>query len=245
MLKKVSQITINDQQQITSKKHVKPGAYVLCREWQPIPAGNLSSREFLVQWIDKCVFGDLRTLSLGIRLVTNKKHKGKFGGGNFLLASGCFLALEYLAFIYHGHDDATTNVRAYATRFLKPVDGRYGEMMELLWRSFRNGLVHGSWPQPISCEGNREHLVIVGVGNRLADGHFQPISGVKRPSIAISSARLLRDLYKSFEPEFKDWLLHDADDNILLRGAPRLLEIKKGDQLGRRQFTLIEQLKRK
>lgn len=102
MLKKVSQVTINDRQEIIPKKRVKPGTYVLCKEWQPVPAGNLKSKEFLVEWIDKCIFGDLHTLALGIRNVKKEKDKRKYGGGNFLLASGCFLALEYMAFIYHG-----------------------------------------------------------------------------------------------------------------------------------------------
>jgi hypothetical protein len=244
MLKKISRVTIDAQKGIKFKKSVSPGTYFLCTEWQPPPAGKLSSREFLVEWIGKCVFGDLRTLELGMRQVKKKNNPRKFGGGNFLLASGCFLALEYMAFIYHGHDDATTNVRAYARRFLETVDGRYNKMMELLWRSFRNGLIHGSWPQPISCEGSRENMVIVGVGSTLADGHFQPISSVKRLSFAISSPRLLHDLYKSFEPGFKDWLLNDAPDHVLSRGSPRLLELKRGDQVGRRQFAVIEDINR-
>ena len=244
MLKKVCEVVIKYKREINCRKQLDPGTYVLCKEWKPVPAGNLKSREFLIQWIDGCVFGDLRTLALGMRQVNKKKDTEKYGGGNFLLAAGCFLALEYMAFIYHGHDDATTNVRAYANRFLKPVNARYGEMMELLWRSFRNGLIHGSWPQPISCEGNRENLIIVGVGNTLADGHFQPISSVKRPSFAISSAKLLNDLYKSFKPGFKNWLLNDAGDYVLSRGAPQLLELREGDRLGRKQFALIEEINR-
>ena len=242
MLKKIRQVTVNDQQEIVPKKPVKPGTYFLCKEWQPVPAGNLKSKIFLVQWIDRCVFGDLNTLALGIRNVEKIKDKRKYGGGNFLLASGCFLALEYLAFIYHGRDDATTNVHAYARIFLEPVDRLYGEMMELLWRSFRNGLIHGSWPQPISCEGNRDKLVIVGVGNTLADEHFKPITNLRRLSFAISSARLLKDLYRSFKPGFKDWLLKDAGDYVLSRAAPRLLELKTGDLMGRKQFKLIEEI---
>lgn len=245
MLRRMSSVTINEHQEIIKKKHLEPGKYVLCKEWQPPHAGKMKNRQDLVEWIEKCVFGDLRTLLEGIKLAKKNNKKGTLGGGNFLLASGCFMALDYLAYIFNGDDNSTANVRAYAKRFLKSVDSRYYEMIELLWRSFRNGIIHNSWPQPISGNWAKREIIVVGVGTSFIDGHFQPIPGAKYQSFGISSPILYKDLFKSFKNGFKLWLLNEADEIILERGAPHILEIAKGDAAGLRQLEIIKKLNKK
>jgi hypothetical protein len=216
-----------------------PGSYVISQD-QPLKvSAALKSRRQLVKWIDRCVLGDLRTLRDGIRQAERDGLSRKRGGGNFLLAAGCCMALEYLAFVFSGNENATASIRRYADAFLRPIDGRYGLVVDLMWRSFRNGLIHGSWPQPIACLSAPGDVVIVGVGNELADEHLAPIRNVKGISFGVSAPRLLRDLEKSFKPGFRDWVLHNAPDSVLKRGAPKLLELHAKDELGRRQLRTV------
>jgi len=50
------------------------------------------------------------------------------------------MALEYLARIFYGKEEALSNVRGYIKKFLSPINARYEEVCDLLWRSFRNGV---------------------------------------------------------------------------------------------------------
>jgi hypothetical protein len=151
------------------------------------------------------------------------------------------MALEYMAFVYTGEENATVSVRKYADAYLVPIDPKYGEVAELMWRSFRNGLVHGSWPQPIESVAEPGVLICVGVGNELTDEHLAPIAGVTAYAVGVSAPRLLRDLKHSFRPAFRNWILHSAPKSVLKRGGPKRLELSASDQAGNRQFRTIKQ----
>jgi hypothetical protein len=78
----------------------------------------IRTREDLVNWIDSCVLGDLRTLRLGIdgyfATPDRRAPDGRgLGGGNFLLVAGCCLALDYFGWIYLGRGSDEANVLAY------------------------------------------------------------------------------------------------------------------------------------
>jgi hypothetical protein len=150
------------------------------------------------------------------------------------------MALEYMAFVYAGEENATSSVRRYAAEFLAPIDPKYGQVAELMWRSFRNGLVHGSWPQPIESVAEPGVVIRVGVGNELADEPLAPIAGVEGLSFGVSAPRLLRDLRRSFRPRFRHWILHEAPDSVLKRGGPKRLELNANDRSGNLQFGIVK-----
>ena len=78
--------------------------------------------------------------------------------------------------------------------------------------------------------------------NSLSEDHFDRDSDRTDRSFAISSAQLFCDIERSFREGFQSWILHDSDDGILERAAPRLLEIKRGDAKGKKAFKHIERI---
>jgi hypothetical protein len=148
------------------------------------------TRQWIVDWITNCVIGDLRTLDKGISVVeaarTEQGLPAGMGGGNFLLAVGCLITINYFGRILCPSLDATQTTRQYAKRFLEPVDVRYPKVWELLWRTFRNGITHASWPNKAFIEGDESRYLLLGVGNLRIDPHLAPLPG--RPgSLAISA----------------------------------------------------------
>jgi hypothetical protein len=223
--------------------------YVICEERDAPPLGPRKSREEIAEWIDGCVFGDLRTLTLGVDQFFELKEGERnhpatgrpLGGCNFLLTAACFMALEYLAQIYgKGRKrSAMTVAREYVNDFLCPIDPRYSEIFDVLWNCFRNGIVHGSWPQAVQVRGEAASRIFTGA-NPCTDGeHLEPTSECRDPNFVVSGARLLADLEKSYDEWFRDWLLYESDDGVLLRAAPRLLEIKPGDKKRKAQLAII------
>jgi hypothetical protein len=202
----------------------------------------MESRDKLVSWVRSCVLGDLRTLRAGIearRVDKNNAIENGLGGANFLLAAGCCMALEYLARIFYGKEDALSNVRGYIKKFLSPINARYEEVCDLLWRSFRNGIIHGSWPQPICVKGNNDERIVVGVGNDLDDPHLAPKQGDSRNTLVVNAVQFLKDLERSVEEGFAPWVLAGEDDAVLERAGPRLLEINENDPIARRQLDQV------
>ena len=200
----------------------------------------MQSRDQIVEWIDKCVLGDLRTVILGIQ----ERGKGKetqspaLGGGNFLLAAGCCTALEYFGRVYDDKGDATAYVRRYVEKFLSPIDGRYIKVWPILWDSFRNGIVHTSWPKPVYVEGCEEKIAVAADNDPDGD-HFKPVSNYQGKSFAISSPLFFRDIERSFHEGFQDWILEDSDDGILERADPQPLRIKGGNCEGKKAFEYV------
>lgn len=146
------------------------------------------------------------------------------------------MALEYVARIFNGSDDATENLRQYADHFLA---ARYGEVADILWRAFRNGIVHGSWPQPICLESDRADRIRVAVGVDPEDPHLDSIEGVAESIFVVNAIQLLQDVEKSID-KFEIWLL-SAPDDVLERAAPRLLAISSSDTRAKAQFGAIHQ----
>jgi hypothetical protein len=205
------------------------------------PVSPFDDREKLIAWMRDAVLGDLRTLERGILTYLGNPaapSNNGFAGGNYLLASGCFLALEYFAQVYRGKDDATANVRSFTSEFLK-FNTRYVEVGDVVWRAFRNGLVHGGWPKVLSIEGMPSETIELMIGVRPDDPHLAPFSGQPN-SFCLNAVQLLRDLETVVNGEFARWLRETADD-VLNRGAPRRLEISSGFADGIRQFELIRQ----
>jgi hypothetical protein len=198
------------------------------------------TREWIVGWITDCVIGDLRTLDKGISVVeaakTDQDLPAGMGGGNFLLAVGCLIAIEYFGRILCPGLDATMATRQYAKKFLEPVDGRYPKVWELLWRTFRNGMAHASWPKKAFIEDDPSRQLILAVGNLRSDPHLTPLPG-EPGSLAISAPRLLDDLDTSVKNGFSHWILTEADDSVLMRAGPQLMEISRGDPAVCQQFN--------
>ena len=236
--------------------------YKICKDEYVPPARKIASREGVVEWIDKCVLGDLRTMLLGIRerryrasklyrvrlflrtvLLGIRERRDEtqspvLGGGNFLLAAGCCMALEYFGQVYGEGKNAMESVQKYVENFLKPIDDRYRKVWPILWRSFRNGIIHGSWPQTIRTEDSKNQIAI-GADNSPDGDHLGPASDHEGKSFVISSYRFFCDIERSFNEGFRDWILHESDDEILERAAPRLLEIKSRNNEGKDAFDEI------
>ena len=162
--------------------------YFLCENVFIPPAGKMKSRKKVVKWIEKCVLGDLRTVVLGIQ---ERERRGKtrsptLGSGDFLLAAGCCMALEYFGQVYGKGRNATESVQKYVEDFLKPIDKRYIKVWPILWRSLRNGVIHGSWPQKIYLKDSGERISI-GANNSPQGDHFGPAFDHKGKSFVLSS----------------------------------------------------------
>lgn len=232
-----------------SDGHVPTGIRLLPNtDYEAVPktrpnAGRLRDADELISWIENAVFGDLRTLRAGIAVYLQDEDRRvteRLGGGNFLLTAGCFMALEYIARVFYGHDDATQNVREYAIRFLKPINPRYGEVADLLWRAFRNGLVHGSWPQVLCSETDPEDRVRVGVGVEPGEPHLGPDPAKQGKTFVVHAVEFAQDLEQSVKDGLASWL-RTAPPDVVQRGSPRLLILKQDDAPGQHQLELLRQ----
>lgn len=207
-------------------------------------AVGLPSRQAVVDWVDACVLGDLRTLRLGVqareKLTNDEQHL--FGGCNFLLAAGCCMALEYLGLLYGRGGDATSRVKRYVKDFLVHIEPRYLKVFPVFWTCYRNGLAHGSWPQYISREANPDSRISVGANTQYVGEHFGPAGESTTASFTISMVRLLDDIEASFRGGFRQWILEQADEQVCERAGPRLYQVATGNLDGNRAFEFIEQL---
>jgi hypothetical protein len=68
---------------------------------------------------------------------------------------------------------------------------------------------------------------------------LQPGSDYEGKSFVISAARFFVDIEKSFDLGFRSWVLSQSDEGVLLRAAPRLLEVREGDTTGVGEFNVI------
>ncbi len=214
--------------------------FVICRDEEMLPVRPLESRQAIVDWIEHCVLGDLRTLLVGIDAFLQQRDRPRpLGGGNFLLAAGCCMALEYFGQIYGRGHDATAAARRYVEDFLRPVDARYLAVFGILWSAFRNGIVHGSWPQVICVQQHAGHRIAVGANPCMDGEHLESAAAYDDENFVISSARFFADIEASVDRGFRAWILDESDDGVLARAAPRLLEIRDGDVVRVREFQLI------
>ena len=93
--------------------------YVVFRDEDVPGVPTFHDRSHLADWLNYAVLGDLRTLVHGIEVrQTMTPIIPNLGGGNFLLAAGCCMALEYFGQVYGAGGDSTGRARAYTDRFL-------------------------------------------------------------------------------------------------------------------------------
>jgi hypothetical protein len=233
---------------IPESYHLEPLTEYAVAPKTPPPARSMKSRDELISWVRDCVLGDLRTLHAGIKVrqadESSPTNKG-LGGGNFLLAAGCYMALEYVARIFYGKEDALSNIRQYTKKFLSPINPRYGEICDLLWRSFRNGIIHSSWPEVICAKGKAGDRIVVGVGVDRDDPHLAPMLQDPRNILVVNAVQLLEDLERSVEEGFASWVRECQDDAVLERAGPRLLEINANDSTARQQLDRVVEWNRK
>jgi hypothetical protein len=204
----------------------------------------IKTRQDLVDWIEHCVLGDLRTLLQGIAYYYDSEdHRSPdgraLGGGNFLLAAACCMALDYFGFIFHGGSSDEANVRAFVDKFLVSVNPRYSEAMLLMWKCFRQGTVHRSWPQRIYVENDYENHLIAGVGSAAGGIHLDADSTLERDSFVINAWQLFTDIEAAFDTGFRTWILEEATDSILQRANPQPLKIRQGDRQAMEQFEKV------
>jgi hypothetical protein len=205
----------------------------------------IQSRTDLATWIDSCVLGDLRTLLLGVdTYYASSSHlsiEGRpLGSANFLLVAGCCSALDYFAFLFKGRGPNEANVRAFIERFLQPIDSRYSEVGLILWRCFRHGTVHRSWPKRILIEGDASSSVTTGAGNETTDPHLASSPDFGGDTFLINGRQLLSDLTLAFDRGFRNWILSESPDSVMERANPEDLFVSAGDTEGRRQLEAIK-----
>jgi len=99
--------------------------------------------------------------------------------------------------------------------FLTPVDPRYARVFGVFWSSFRNGIVHGSWPQAICVQGHGGRRIAVGASPVRGGEHFQRASDYAGPSFVISSVTFFQDIERSFDQGFRSWIMSQSDDAVL------------------------------
>lgn len=203
-----------------------PDAVYVMQRPPPPPAFEITEREGLISFIDDCVLGDLRSLASGAMMLHGKPVKSdpskRYGGGNFLLAAGCCMALEYLAWIFAGDENATRGVEQFAGRFLFPQNDKYRTYWPVLWISLRNGIIHGAFPQQMSVEDQAATRIICPVAIQptaphLATGQFNGM-----PALFVNSHQFLLELEISVRRPFFAWLRTEASPESLHRGAARL-----------------------
>jgi hypothetical protein len=179
-------------------------------------------------WLQRCVLADLRTLCVGMEEYIADPSKASpsgqpLGGGNFLLVAGCCAAIEYCGHLYAKGSNGEQRAVAFIRDFLKPINPRYGEIDELLWKCFRNGTIHLSWPKRIEVPGQK--AIRTGAGNEVGDPHLAPAPEVDGPSFMVNGRRLLADLEAAVAGKFGDWLALNNTADLIERAAPQPLTV--------------------
>jgi len=198
-------------------------SYVLCRLEVPLPDTKFPSRQRVVSWILDCLLGNLRTLTTGMAIRANRAQgnteSSSLGGGNFLLAAGCCMVIEYLGQIHADGKTGTDRARSYVEEFLAPIDPRYGQYFRLIWNCLRNGIVHGSAPQAVCVRGDEGDRILVGASTGSDGEHFAAAPGFDTPTFVVNSEKFLADLEKSVRERFGPWILGPAPEDVLSRAA--------------------------
>jgi hypothetical protein len=162
------------------------------------------------------------------------------GAANFLLVAGCCSAIDYFAFLLNGGSSDEARAKTFIDRFLGPVDPRYSEVGPLIWRCFRHGTVHRSWPKRIILEADKSSAVITGAGTEVDDPHLVPSPDVAGDSFLVNGRQLLLDLTRAVECSFQDWILTQSTDDVLERANPQDLLVRVGDTHALRQVETIK-----
>lgn len=209
----------------------------------------IRSRAELVTWIESCVLGDLRTLLVGVdAYYASPTHVGQdgrpLGAANVLLVAGCCSAIDYFAFLLNRGSSDEARAKTFIDTFLGPVDSRYCEVGLLIWRCFRHGTVHRSWPKRIILEADASSAVVTGAGTEANDPHLVPSPDVAGDSVLVNGRQLLLDLTRVCECTFRDWILTQSSDDVLERANPQDLLVRVGDTQALRQVETVNRWNR-
>src|SRR5262249_45418394 len=116
---------------------------------------------------------------------------------------------------------------------------RYSEAMLLMWKCFRHGTVHRSWPQRIYVENDYEHHLLAGVGSAPGGIHLDAEPTLDRASFVLNAWQLLSDIEGAFDTGFRTWILEEATDIIPQRANPQPLMIRQGDRQAMEQLEKV------
>ena len=203
----------------------------------------IESAADLLSWIDSCVLGDLRTLVNGVdAYYASTSHVGPdgrpVGAANFLLIAGCFSAIEYFGYILNDGPTQELRALAFIQRFLVPINPRYSEVDALLWKCFRHGTVHRSWPKRIKVEDEPDSIA-TGAGAEDGDAHLGPDPGRSDDTFVVNGRQLLRDLERALDGGFGEWIRLNDGADVLQRANPEDFRIGRSDTAMKAQANKI------
>jgi hypothetical protein len=151
---------------------------------------------------------------------------------------GCCSAIDYFGYIVNDGTNDDARAMAFIRRFLVPVNPRYAEVDLLLWRCFRHGTVHRSWPRRIEVEGDKWSIA-TGAGAEDGDQHLAPAHGQALDTFLVNGRHLLSDLSRALDGPFGEWIDANATDEVFTRANPDRLRIGRRDASLRAQVGNI------
>jgi len=149
------------------------------------------------------------------------------------------MALDYFGYIYRGRGSDEANVLAYIQKFLSVVNTRYSEAGLLMWKCFRQGTVHRSWPKRVYVENDPQNELILGVGSAVGGLHMDREPSLTPDSFIVNGPQLLADIEASFGGGFRKWILEDSDDEALKRANPQTVILRAGDSRATAQLANV------
>jgi hypothetical protein len=158
--------------------------------------------------------------------------------------AGCCSAIDCFAFLLNGGSSDEARAKTFIDTFLGPVDPKYSEVGLLIWRCFRHGTVHRSWPKRIILEADTSWAVITGAGTETDDPHLVPSPDVVGDCFLVNGRQLLLDLTRAVECAFRDWILTQSPNDVLERANPQDLLVRMGDAHAVRQVETIKRWNR-
>lgn len=206
---------------------------------------RINTAAALRSWLDSCVLGDLRTLVQGIdAYYASSEHLDEdgrpTGGGNFLLIAGCCSAIDYFGVILNEGTSGDSRAVAFIKRFLSPIDARYEDVNLLLWRCFRHGTIHRSWPNRIHLEAEG-YSIATGAGAEASDPHLGPLPAEPIDTFVVNGRQLLADLTRALEGTFGEWIEANANGEMFDRANPGQLVVARGDTAVRAQVAKVRE----
>jgi len=188
--------------------------------------------------------GDIRSLLLSVERYSGwiNRQGQPLAGCNYLLASADMMLLEYLSYLYKGQaGNAEDNVYHYVTDFLGTTDPKYLIAPHLIWKCYRNGLLHHSWPKLIKRQSTGD-VLITGVGLSSNDPHLEAWRDPSgNETFCINGVKLFYDLECSYYSRFKNWA-QTNDSDVIARAKYELLEVEEKQSNLVKEFENIRKL---
>lgn len=194
-------------------------------------------------WIEGCIMGDIRPLLLSVEKYSGwiNRQGQPLGGCNYLLASVDMMLLEYLSYLYGPAGNAEDNVYHYVKDFLATTDPKYLIAPHLIWKCYRNGLLHHSWPKVIKRQKTGETL-ITGVGISYNDPHLEAWRDPSgKETFCVNGVKLFYDIECSYYSKFKGWAQNN-ESYVIPRATFEFLEIQESQSNLVKEFENIQKL---